>query len=144
MTKPGLPKKYAKMGFKKGWRKYKKALKKRKKSTSSRSTSGQKSGNRNSQSGRSGRVGNNSFNYSKIYGILRKAALVLPAGAIAMTTVSNYEKLVAGVQAYFGYNLKTRDFKLERLRQGWEPYFWANVVTKGIPAAIKFIKGFFG
>jgi hypothetical protein len=128
--------------FKAAAKKYK--TKSKPKSKSSQSTRGRGRGKSQSQSGRSSRVAKNSFNMSKIYGLMRKGALILPAAGIALGPGTPQQKANLASRAYFAYDLQTRQVKLEWAKEGWVPFLVANVLTRVVPKVGNFIRGLIG
>ncbi len=84
----------------------------------------------------------NGFNMSKIYKYIRIGAVALPAAGIAISSVSNAEKLEQGVRAYFGWSMRHQQFRWNWLAQGWTPALAAIGVTYGLPKIAGMIRGF--
>lgn len=133
MVKPGLPKKYAKMGFKKGWKAYKAS-----KGKSSKSKSKPKASNK----GGNTRVGNSGFNTQKIFKYLRIGALALPAASKIMQHGVNAGSLNAIAEDYTGFNMVSGTFDYRKLAKGWGPYIAAIAVTYGVPKIGSMIRSF--
>ena len=136
--KPGLPKKYAKMGFKKGWREFKKTPAYKASKGKPSKSKASKSKPKNKTGGRK-RVGG--FNTQKIFKLIRIGALLVPAASIASQPVSGTEKIEQGVRAYFGWSIRHGNFSWGRLAAGWMPYLASIGVTYGIPKIAGLIRG---
>ncbi len=120
MGGPGLPKKYAKMGFKKGWAAFKRSKKGRK-------TSSSKGGSKTTTRKRS------FFSTGTIFKWLRIAALVAPAaGHILTPGINAQEKLRRGIADYTGYQIWDGKFNVARLANGWMPYIVTCIITHGV------------
>lgn len=90
------------------------------------------------------RMAKSSFNMNKIYGLIRKAAIVVPAVDLAMQIgVSNEHKVKVGIMWYFGWDPWSHKFRWEQLWNGWGPAVGAQVITRIIPAISKLIRGIF-
>lgn len=134
----GLPKKYAKMGFKKGWKAYKaskKGTKTKAKSKKSRSRPKAKGGNR-----RMGKKGG--FNTQKIFKLVRIGALALPAVArMTDNRVSMEGRVRNALKAYTGYDIANKSFRLQDAAEGWMPFVAASLITYGVPKITGMIRG---
>lgn len=128
----GLPKKYAKMGFKKGWKAYKAS--KRGKTSSSK----KKSGNPNSKGGRSLVRG---FSYRTFIPILKTVAFGAPAYYTWTRTGGGPEQKVnAVIEIYTGFNMSTGSFDFSKLSTGWMPLLTTSLVTAGISKLMGMIR----
>jgi len=87
------------------------------------------------------RMGKSTFNMNKIYGLVRKGAIFLPAVGIAMRTDLTPEwKIRLGIRDYFGYDIVTGIFRWQDVMRGWTPAIAAQVITRVIPAIGKLIR----
>lgn len=113
----------------KSWRK--------KKSTKSRT--------RNSSSTTSGRS-RSGMNTNKIYGLIRKAALLAPAAGVALDPKydSAEKKIKHAMRKYTGFLWDTGEFRWEWLAEGWMPYLGAKIGTEVIPRVGHMIKNLLG
>lgn len=127
----GLPKKYAKMGFKKGWAAYRKAQKSRKPSSNKSRT---KIGGKTNMSKRSG------FNTQKIFKIARMAALVAPAATTLMSTGFNAEGAAQVMQKYTGIR-PGAPFRFDKLVEGYLPFLATSAITYAIPKVSGILRG---
>lgn len=118
----GLPKKYAKMGFKKGWREYKKVHNKTKRSRASNPS--KKGGNK---------MAKRSSIIPTFMKLIRLGSLAAPLASRMLQTASNQTKLDWILQDYTGYSLAGRDFKFDRMKTGWLPYIMTSLITHAIP-----------
>ena len=84
---------------------------------------------------------NSGMTVSKLFGLLRKAALVAPAVGIAMGGGSGYDKMARGLEGYTGYNIVTQKFNVQPLKNTYLPYIGATVISAGVPKINKFIRG---
>lgn len=84
---------------------------------------------------------NTTFNMQKIYRLVRVSALALPAAVSLMSATTPEEKFKQIIHKYTGVNPNDGTFRFSKLREGWEPFFWANIATYGIPKIVSFIKG---
>lgn len=88
------------------------------------------------------KVGKSGFNSQKIMKYIRLAALGLPAAGVAMDSgLSGQEKLRVGLQKYTGVDMRTGQFHLSSLAEGWLPYLASIGVTYGIPKIAGLIRG---
>lgn len=85
----------------------------------------------------------NSFNMNKIYGLIRKAAIFIPAADIAMQPWSNEDKVTIGTRWYFGWDRTQHKFVWSELWKGWGPAVGAQVITRVIPAINRIIRSIF-
>jgi len=145
--KPGLPKKYAKMGFKRGWAAYKaskrrssKRSSKRKKTKRPRLKRTSRVRRSSTKSGRSTRRG--TFNTQKILGLIPKAALLAP---MAMTALDKskplYQKISDFTANYSGVQMATGQFRWDAVSKSLAPYAMAKVLQTGIPKLTSLISG---
>lgn len=82
------------------------------------------------------------FNTQKIYGLVRKAALLGPAVAIAVTPGASMESKIEGIlAAYTGFKMSDGTFNFSRLMKGYGPVLGATVATYGIPKLAGIIRG---
>lgn len=88
-------------------------------------------------------MGKSTFNMNKIYGLTRKAAIVLPAAITILGPGTPQQKGKQLSLDYFGVNPDDGSFKWERLQRGWMPGIAAQVVTRVIPAVGKLIRSLF-
>ena len=87
------------------------------------------------------RVGRRGFNSNTVKKLARLGAMVLPAAGILMQTgVSQEGKMDQLAQAYTGYSTRERNFKLERLLQGWGPSIGVEIGIQLKQAVGKFLK----
>ncbi len=126
---PGLPKKYAKMGFKKGWREFRKSKRKRSKPKAKPKPKRRSSPKRKVSSVTKRR---SFLNTQTVMRLARVAALVGPAAGIALGTGSARAKIRDALIAYTGYNIDNGSFNLARLGQGWLPFISTSLATVGI------------
>ena len=140
--KPGLPKKYAKMGFKRGWAAYKKSRRgtKRRSSTTTRRRSPRRT--RRAKPIKGGRkMGKSFLNTQTLMKFVRLGALAAPAIGIAMQAgLSTQRKIKQGIRAYTGFDLTSGKFDFGRAVQGWLPYLGAVLFTYGIPKIASIIR----
>ena len=104
-----------------------------------------KSGASTSKSNPSGGTRNmtkNSLNMSKIYGLVRKVAIFIPAITLAMTPAPMEQKIKVGTKWYFGWDTDTGTFSWQDLWKGWGPAVGAQVITRVIPAINRIIRSF--
>lgn len=78
---------------------------------------------------------------AKMFGLLRKAALVAPAVGIAIGGGSGFDKMARGLEGYTGYNIVTQQFNSQPLKNTYLPYIGATVISAGLPKISKLIKG---
>lgn len=99
-----------------------------------------------SSSTTSSRSRNTMMNTNKIYGLIRKAALLAPAIGTALDP--HYDtpekKIRHGLRKYSGYNYATGEFRWEWLAEGWLPYLGAKLGTEVVPRVGNMIKGLLG
>lgn len=81
------------------------------------------------------------FNTNKIFGLIRKAALVAPAASFALEDSDPMTKITNILRVYTGYDIQQKNFNFARLMNGWGPYIGAKVATEVIPALTKMVKG---
>lgn len=113
----------------------------KKTSTSSKPKS-RASPSRANPTGGTRRMGN-SFNMNKIYGIIRKVAVFVPAADLVMNaSLGNQDKVKYGIMWYFGWDPWSHKFRWEQLWKGWGPAVGAQVITRVIPAINKIIRSF--
>ena len=140
--KPGLPKKYAKMGFKRGWAAYKRARGTSR--TKRRSTRARKAPRRirRAKPIKGGRkMGKSFLNTQTLMKFVRLGALAAPAIGIAMQAgLSTQRKIKQGIRAYTGFDLTSGKFDFGRAVQGWLPYLGAVLFTYGIPKIASIIR----
>jgi len=120
----------------KGWKKGKSTPRSQPKSRASPAKGNPTGGNR--------RMAKNSFNMSKIYGLVRKSALFAPAAIRIAQKGFTEDAGIHIVKDYLGIDMRTGLFLLGNLRRGWEPFVYANVITRVIPKIGSFIKGLIG
>ena len=85
----------------------------------------------------------NGFSQAKMFGLVRKLALVAPALGVALGAGSSpKDKFDRGVLAYTGYNMATQKFDgLAPLKNTYTPFLAATLITAGIPKIAAFVKG---
>lgn len=118
----------------------------KRKGSKPKSKSAGKSRSTSRSSSKSGgrRLGKNTFNTQKIFSLLRKGALIAPAAAVAMDpSLSAEEKVRVGVQKYTGVDMRTGQFHLNSLKEGWYPYLATTAVTTVAQKLGSFIRGIF-
>lgn len=81
------------------------------------------------------------FNTNKLFGLVRKAALVAPAIAIAVGPATPENKLKLGIRQYTGFDINTGTWSWENLMKGLGPYAGAVVATYGIQKLGSLIRG---
>lgn len=87
-------------------------------------------------------VAKGGLNQSKIFKLVRLAALAMPAATKLLDTRVSVPGRVRNVgKAYFGFDNATGQFNWEWAKEGWSPFVFASVVTYGIPKLVSFIKG---
>ncbi|GAI29260.1 unnamed protein product [marine sediment metagenome] len=85
----------------------------------------------------------NSFSMAKIYKAVRIVSLAAPGVMTALRTdLSPEHKIQKGLAMYTGVS-PDGTFRLSDLKMGWEPFFWASIVTSVVPKLISFVKGIF-
>jgi len=84
----------------------------------------------------------NAFNMNKIYGVIRKAAVFVPAVDILTMNVPNASKVSIVSRWYFGWDRVAHKFVWTELLKGWGPAIGAQVITRVIPAINKIIRSF--
>jgi len=67
-------------------------------------------------------------------------ALAAPAIATLTQPISGYDKSVAIVDAYTGYDMYNKTFTWGHLLRGWGPFLGACVATYGIPKVVGIIR----
>lgn len=120
----GLPKKYAKMGFKEGWKAYKKAKRSRSrpKSRSTRNPGGAK------------RMAKGFLNAQTLMKFVRIGALAAPAATAILEPGRPLDyKLKNALRMYTGFNVNDGSFDWSWLVRGWTPYLASVLATYGIP-----------
>jgi len=80
------------------------------------------------------------FNTSKIFALIRQGALVAPAAAYAAEPTDMQTKLTNILRVYTGYDIAQKNFRPERLIQGWGAYAGAKVATQVLPRLINMFK----
>ena len=81
------------------------------------------------------------LNFQKIYGLIRKGALILPA-AITLTGAGTMEsKLKEIMRKYTGFNVRTGKWNPQDLILGWGAYLGAILGTVGIPKIASILRG---
>lgn len=119
----GLPKKYAKMGFRKGWKAYKASKRKSYKRPSG--TTRSRRGTRTTK--RSG------FSTKTLFKWLRLGALAAPGAYWAMQPgLDATSKISYALRSYTGYNLLSNTFTASRLKEGWLPFILTSLLSVGI------------
>lgn len=125
----GLPKKYAKMGFKKGWAAYRRSKGSRKASRTSRPRTVKRMARRRSYRGRKRASGSRKFNPWK----LMKG--IVYTGAIAAPAYEGYKQLGGGSAGAIGVaksmafvDAQTNQFSLAAGAQMWTPVAAVAVV----------------
>ena len=85
----------------------------------------------------------NGFSQAKMFGLVRKLALVAPALGVALGQGSSpKDKFDRGVLAYTGYNMATQKFDgMAPLKNTYTPFLAATLITAGIPKIAAFVKG---
>ncbi len=85
----------------------------------------------------------NGFSQAKMFGLVRKLALVAPALGVALGEGSSpKDKFDRGVLAYTGYNMATQKFDgMAPLKNTYTPFLAATLITAGIPKIAGFVKG---
>lgn len=112
---PGLPKKYAKMGFKKGWKAYKASKKKTKSKSSPKKTKKVR------------KIGKSFLSTNTIFKFIRLGALIAPA----YQTAKQYG-IVGAFTDYAGWNENKNAFDMATLKKAWMPFVMATLVTYGV------------
>lgn len=138
LARKGLPAKYAKMGFKKGWKAYKASKKK----SPSRTRKTRRKGGRKTMARRyrrKRRGGGKSIARTAMKWI-RVGALVANPVRIAMINASWEDKVTWIFQDYTGFNIQDGSFEAGRLAKGWGPYALACLTTYGIPKLASIIR----
>lgn len=124
---------------------FKAAAKRCSKNPSRKSPASSKPKSRASAAGRSNPTGGTrrvtTFNTQKMYGLIRKGAVVLPAAMIIMGPGTTEAKANHLSRAYMGYDFVTKTFKWEYLLQGYMPAIGAAVMTTVVPKIGSFIRG---
>lgn len=97
---------------------------------------------RSNPSGGTRNMTKNSFNMSKIYGLVRKLSLAAPAiGIIIDPSLTPWQKMDKGTRIYSGYSFSQKKWKWEWLMEGWMPYIGTSVMTRLIiPGINKMIR----
>lgn len=113
---PGLPKKYAKMGFKKGWKAYKASKKKTKSKSSPKKTKSVK------------KIGKSFLSASTIFKFLRLGSLIAPGVAEYQRT----KKIPEAFMAYSGWVPGYNRFDMATFLRMWTPFIMTNLVTFGV------------
>lgn len=124
MAGKGLPKKYAKMGFKKGWREYKKTKRRTK---SKRRSPPKKRSYKRSSRGRSNPSGGRSTSkmskFGKLYKDLRTTSNIFAPAANPFSPrfagAPIEAKAKRAFRNYFAYDLDTADFNFEYATPTW-------------------------
>ena len=84
----------------------------------------------------------NGFSQAKIFGAIRKAALLAPAAGIWMGGgEGNYDKMARTLEGYTGFNIVTQKFNLQSMKNTYYPYLGATVATVGLPKVAGLIRG---
>lgn len=123
---PGLPAKYAKMGFKKGWKAYK-ASKKKKKTSPKKSTKKVNS-----------KVGKRSFlSTSTIFKFLRLGSLIAPG----IGEYNRTKKIDEAFMAYSGWVPGYNRFDKATFLRMWTPFIMTNLITFGVQKLNGIIRG---
>jgi len=132
----GLPKTYAKMGFKKGWKAYRAKHKKKASKPKSKKRGGSRRMARKKKSRRS--YGSIVPTFMKL---IRVGSLVAPAVSRALRTdVSPKLRLTWAMMDYTGFNMDDGSFKADRLVRGWMPFISTSLITYAIPKVNSLIK----
>ena len=127
----GLPKKYAKMGFKKGWAAYKrdKGSSRRKRNPSKPRSGG-------------GRVAKKRgfLSLNTIYRFARLGAFAAPGVVEAISTHSTQGKIQNIIRMYSGFDVPSGSWNWRSMLQGWMPFVGVSLVTYGLPKLLSMIR----
>ena len=124
----GLPKKYAKMGFKAGWKAYKAANPTKFKGKQKK----KKGGNPKTAKKNNLRRAKSFLNVNTLMKIDRAVAFLAPRARAVMIPTTPHGKLDAYVATVSGYNMANGNWSWDSLVKGWLPYLATSVVSKGI------------
>lgn len=83
------------------------------------------------------------FSTQKLFSGLRMVSLVGPAAITIIGPGTPKRKGEIVMAKYTGIGPDGK-FRLNDLRQGYEPFFWTSLATYGIPKIVNLIKGLFG
>jgi len=142
MPKAGLPKKYAKMGFKKGWKAFKASKRGRSapKPKKTRAVRVRRAASR-ARTGVRKRMGG--LNTNSIFAWIRRFALIGPAAAVAMSSAPADEKIKQGLKMYTSWDMNTGQADFATAFETYKPYLFTALVTYGIPRLSGIIRGLF-
>ena len=129
MAKAGLPKKYAKMGFKKGWRAYKASKRKTRRKT----RTVRRSNPRRKPKAKKKMAKRGFLNTQTIFKLLRTAALLGPAAVKALEPGATIQKKLGNIlEIYTGFDMDSGQWYAHRLAEGWLPFIATTAVTYGV------------
>lgn len=89
------------------------------------------------------RRGNSGFNQQKIFGLLRKGALLAPAAVTLLGSGDAMQKAKQLCIKYLCWNPDDGSVKLERAVHGYGAWAATTLVTYGVPKIASFIRGLF-
>ena len=124
MARKGLPSKYAKMGFKKGWREFRKVHPKGGKKRKASSKPAKKSGSKKKYYPKKAKKGSgsttkNKFTQGDLFMTDAMAGAAIRSGLVYMEN-GDIGAITSGIPLqYTGYNATTKEFQPEEMVRGW-------------------------
>lgn len=121
------------MGFKKGWREYKKSKRKPRRIRSKVKRVARRIRRRAKPKGGK-KMGRSFLSTQTLMRFVRLGALAAPAIGVAMNaSLSQRQKIEHAIRKYTGFNMHDGKFDFRNLAEGWLPYLGSVLVTYGIP-----------